>query len=167
MTCRLLSKYFVTNRWKTTCKLVSYWFSDEKCTCPLVPKHQSWVSIGTLSIAIWWSHRQSTLAVAIALLLLLLFNFIDAIKYTRSTMVDDHGTAQWLHKFVNVCMCFGRFCFAFVILYNKKYSARVVGEKKIKWSSWGAKKKPCLQRIFLKSFILPPEIKWSNESCLL
>ena len=41
MTCRLLSKYFVTNRWKTTCKLVSYWFSDEKCTQRAAPWCQS------------------------------------------------------------------------------------------------------------------------------
>ena len=70
MTYRLLPKYFATSPWKTTCKLVYYWLFGNKCTCPLVPKHQSWVLIGTFSIAIWWPHRQSTLAVAIALLLL-------------------------------------------------------------------------------------------------
>ena len=35
-----------------------------------------------------------------------LFNFIDAIKYTKSTMMDDPCTARWSHKFVYVCMCF-------------------------------------------------------------
>ena len=40
-----------------------------------------------------------------------LFNFIDAIKYTKSTMVDDPCTAQWSHKFVYVCTCFEGFLF--------------------------------------------------------
>ena len=40
-----------------------------------------------------------------------LFNFIDAIKYTKSTMVDDPCMAQWSHKFVYVCMCFEGFFF--------------------------------------------------------
>ena len=51
-----------------------------------------------------------------------LFNFIDAIKYTKSTVVDDPCTAQWSHKFVYVCICFGDFllfCFN-NLLYIKK-----------------------------------------------
>ena len=47
-------------------------------------------------------------------------NFIDAIKYTKSTMVDDYCTAQWSHKFVYLCMCFGGLgvFLAFVIYKN-------------------------------------------------
>ena len=48
----------------------------------------------------------------------LLLNFIHAIKYTKSTMVDDPCTAQWSHKFVYVCMCFEGFlffCFCYII----------------------------------------------------
>ena len=29
-----------------------------------------------------------------------LFDFVDAIKYTKSIMVDGHCTAQWSNKFV-------------------------------------------------------------------
>ena len=59
-----------------------------------------------------------------------LFNLIDAIKYTKSTMVDDHCAAQWSHKFVHVCMCFGGFLVFFPFVIYKKYSAFILGEKK-------------------------------------
>ena len=48
-------------------------------------------------------------------------------------MEGDHCTAQWSHKFVYVCMCFGGFLlFVFVIVYIKKYSACMLGETKFK-----------------------------------
>ena len=46
-----------------------------------------------------------------------LFNFIDAIKYTKSTMMDDPCMAQWSHKFVYVCMCFEGFGGLFLLYY--------------------------------------------------
>ena len=46
-----------------------------------------------------------------------LFDFINAIKYTKSAMVDDHCMAHWSHKYVYVCTCFEGFfvlfCFRF------------------------------------------------------
>ena len=61
-----------------------------------------------------------------------LFNFIDAIKYTKSTMVDDHCTAQWSLKFVYVCMCFGGFfVFFFLLLYIKRFGLYTWWEKKL------------------------------------
>ena len=79
-----------------------------------------------------------------------LFNFIDAIKYTKSTMVDDPCMAQWSRKFVYVCMCFEGFlvfCFCYSIYKNIR-PVYAWWKKKMKWSSWGVKQKLCLQRIF-------------------
>ena len=54
----------------------------------------------------------------------LLFGFINAIKYIKDTMVDDHCMAHWSHKFVYVCTCFGGFFvlfffFSFLLYYIK------------------------------------------------
>ena len=60
-----------------------------------------------------------------------LLNFIDAIKYTKSTMVDDPCTAQWSPKSVYVCICFGGFLGFFCFCYIYKYSACILSEKKL------------------------------------
>ena len=52
-----------------------------------------------------------------------LLDFIDAIKYIKSTLVNDLCTAQWSHKLGYVCMPFGGFFvfFIFVVSYMKVF----------------------------------------------
>ena len=50
-----------------------------------------------------------------------LFDFIDSVEYTKSTMMGGYCTAQWSHKFVYVCMRFGGFFVFFVFLFLLYY----------------------------------------------
>ena len=76
-------------------------------------------------------------------------------------MVDDPCMAQWSHKFVYVCMCFEGFFF--VILYMRILGPYAWLKKKLNGPAGVWNKNPVAK----ESFILPPKIKWFNESCLL
>ena len=89
-----------------------------------------------------------------------LFNLIDGIKYTKSTMGDDHCTAQRSHKFVHVCTCLGAFLF-FVMLHIKIFGPYAC-EKKLN-RPVGVFNKPLPPK---NPSFSPQRLKWLDESCL-